>query len=695
MLNLLEDTLQMGVIELVYAFVLTLFIFLTGYFYKQYRDYREALKHLQYKLEEAELDRASFVANSTIEPQEPSYEQSAITSDTSTKNTILEQELENYLLREEEKAADAKQNFMELSADFVDFLKMKSGKIKLKERAFTLNDMFDDLAKSLRSQMARTKVEFIFDIDTKVPPKLIGDKRHIRLLLFNLISNIIHHRTDTQIVLRASSVNEGNALKLIFRVANCMLTEKSEEMDSIFVPFSDSRFDESMQIEFYIARELARMMRGDISFECDDVGRSELKIELLLSEENPEDKRFYRLPSRSMIGHKILIVNENRKLAESIQNMYEYFQNEVTLLRSSEFASQPEIISEYHTVVIDKDALGLSLVEKVRAVKRAQKVNVVALLHAKDEVDYKIPLGAVDQLLIKPITIQNVFNTIIALEERQELGEMSDSFEKSVESQFKGEANKKIFEDFYGKRILLIEKERDNQKMLFTLLRRSGVNLTLAQSTQESLWMLEKMSVFDIILVSREINSESTLPFSQKIRTFNRYKGVPIVIMSKETFDTDNSGADQWITKPVQARALFTLFNHYLSKEEMTEESKQYISARGFINTVSLAARDGFEMASFDEALYSDILQEFVTQYSDSSQRMNAILVKDDLRSLKQICLDVKGVTANIGALRLSSITAQIHSAISKGQPKDLMALMNQYQPELERVKKEIQAYLK
>ncbi len=695
MIEMLEDTLHMGLIELIYAFVLTFFIFLAGYFYKQSREYSRELKRVQSSLEEAELDRASFMANSTVEQEESAHEHETIKTDAAANNTILQQELENYLLREEEKVAVASQSFMELSADFVDFLKVKSGKIKLKERAFTLNDMLDDLAKSLRSQMARTKVELIFDIETKVPPKLIGDKRHIRLLLFNLLSNIIHHRTGSQIVLHANSSRGDNTLKLIFHVEGCMLGEETGDLDSLFVPFADSTFDESMQIEFYIARELSRMMKGDISFGKDDMGRDELKVELLLSEENPDDKRFYRLPSRSMIGHKILIVNENKKLAKSIQNMYEYFQNEVTLLLSSEFASKPEIISDYHTVVIDKDALGLSLVEKLRAIKRAHKVNVVALLHAKDEVDYKVPLGAVDQLLMKPITIKNVFNTIIALEERQELGAMSKSFEKSAESQFKGEANKKIFEDFYGKRILVIEKERDNQKMLFTLLRRSGVNLSLAQSTHESLWMFEKMPVFDIILLSSEINSESTLSFSQKIRSLSRYKGVPIVIMSKEALNTDSSGADQLITKPVQSGALFTLFNHYLSKEELTEESKQYFPAMGFINTVSLAARDGFEMASFDEELYSDILREFITLYGDSSQRMNGVLVKDDLQSLKQICLDVKGVAANIGALRLSSVTAQIHAAISKGNPKDLMALMNQYQPELERVKKEIQAYLK
>ena len=347
-------------------------------------------------------------------------------------------------------------------------------------------------------------------------------------------------------------------------------------------------------------------------------------------------------------------------------------------------------------MVIDRDALDLSMVEKLRAIKRAHQVNVVALLQAKDEIDYQIPLGAVDRVLIKPVNIQSVFNTIVTLEEGKETSGMDKAFEKGAEEHAAGNTDKKVFEDYCGSRILVIEKERDNQKMIFSLLRRSGVNLTLAQSSQESLWMFEKMPVFDLILISVEIDRETSLYLSQKIRSFGRYKGVPIIIMSKDKVADAGLGTDQYISKPVQATELNTFFNHYLSKESaLAQESERYRPKAAFINTVSLAARDGFEMASSDEELYSEILREFITLYSDSSQRMNSVLVKDDLQELKQLCLDIKGVTANIGALRLASITTQIHAAISKGKSNYLISLMNQYQPELERVKKEIQAYLK
>ena len=100
-------------------------------------------------------------------------------------------------------------------------------------------------------------------------------------------------------------------------------------------------------------------------------------------------------------------------------------------------------------------------------------------------------------------------------------------------------------------------------------------------------------------------------------------------------------------------------------------------------------------MASFDEELYIDILTEFMELYGDSAVKMNQALVKDDLQTIKQLCLDVKGVSGNIGAYRLSIIMAQIHAAISNDKLNDLIGLMNQYQPELEHVKQEILAYTK
>ena len=383
-------------------------------------------------------------------------------------------------------------------------------------------------------------------------------------------------------------------------------------------------------------------------------------------------------------------------LAESIKNMYEYFKNEVTRIASSEFIQAPEMMTEFHTVVLEKSILDLSLTEKIRSMKRTNKVNVVLLLSAKEQMHYTVPLGAVDRLLVKPVTIQSVFNTIIKLEETKKIPGMSRGLEQSADAHFKGDAKQKVFEEFQGRRVLIIENDSEHQKRLLSLLGRSGINLSLAKNANEALWMLEKLSTFDFILLDAGIDSGSSVHLSQKVRRVNRYKGVPIVLMGEENVNPHVSVIDETVKKPVQAELLFTLLNHYLTNEiSLSKEDYANIPNIAFINTVSLAARDGFEMASFDEELYIDILTEFMELYGDSAVKMNQALVKDDLQTIKQLCLDVKGVSGNIGAYRLSIIMAQIHAAISNDKLNDLIGLMNQYQPELEHVKQEILAYTK
>ncbi len=575
---------------------------------------------------------------------------------------------------------------MDLSVGFVDFLRVKAGKIELEVVPFSLNTLFNELSISLRSQMARTGVELVFDIAADIPPKLTGDKSHIRLLLFHIISNVIHNAVTSQLVLEVKCHKDGASVTLYLAINGMHLEALSDE-SQLFVPFSGDGVDESMQIEFYIAKQLSKMMEGDVKATLSSINEVSFQIELHLKASDPDEKRYYHLPSRTMIGHKILIVNDNTVLAKSIKNMYEYFQNEVSILQNSDFESNVDVITAYHTTVIDKGALTLSVLEKIRAIKRAEKSNVVALLSAKDVVSYEMPYGAVDQLLVKPVTIQNVFNTIIAFEnssdEAQGIQEGVSNFDTT------------LFQVYEGRRVLCIESERTTQKAFLKLLRSSGINISMAKTAQEGLWMLEKMPTFDLVLIGEELNDEAKISLTEKVRAMRRYKGVPIIVMAKMTPVEVAPGVDQYLKKPIDGSNLNIFFRHYLGTDQSASVLQEKVRPKaGYINSVSLAARNGYEMASYDEVLYSDILKEFMKMYGDSAQKMNAALVKDDLSGVQKMCLDIKGVSANIGALRLSSIAAQIHAAITKGKAKDLMLLVNQYQPELEDVKKEIEAYL-
>lgn len=683
---LLLEYIGLSLGESAVALLMSSALFIAGLFFLRNRELLKEISQLRLQVAQIALDRESLLAFQRSVEEEGHLDVTLPKESTQGKNSLLQQELEAYLLQKAQEDSLAEEAFMDLSAGFVDFLRVKAGKIELEVVPFSLDTLFNELSISLRSQMARTGVELVFDIAADIPPKLTGDKSHIRLLLFHIISNVIHNAVTSQLVLEVKCHKDGASVTLYLAINGMHLEALSDE-SQLFVPFSGDGVDESMQIEFYIAKQLSKMMEGDVKATLSSINEVSFQIELHLKASDPDEKRYYHLPSRTMIGHKILIVNDNTVLAKSIKNMYEYFQNEVSILQNSDFESNVDVITAYHTTVIDKGALTLSVLEKIRAIKRAEKSNVVALLSAKDVVSCEMPYGAVDQLLVKPVTIQNVFNTIIAFEnssdEAQGIQEGVSNFDTT------------LFQVYEGRRVLCIESERTTQKAFLKLLRSSGINISMAKTAQEGLWMLEKMPTFDLVLIGEELNDEAKISLTEKVRAMRRYKGVPIIVMAKMTPVEVAPGVDQYLKKPIDGSNLNIFFRHYLGTDQSASVLQEKMRPKaGYINSVSLAARNGYEMASYDEVLYSDILKEFMKMYGDSAQKMNAALVKDDLSGVQKMCLDIKGVSANIGALRLSSIAAQIHAAITKGKAKDLMLLVNQYQPELEDVKKEIEAYL-
>ena len=66
----------------------------------------------------------------------------------------------------------------------------------------------------------------------------------------------------------------------------------------------------------------------------------------------------------------------------------------------------------------------------------------------------------------------------------------------------------------------------------------------------------------------------------------------------------------------------------------------------------------------------------------------------DDLEGAKKLCLDIKGVSDNIGAVGLAEVAAQLHEALSKGEEKELVRLTESFDEKLQAVLKEMRRYL-
>lgn len=75
--------------------------------------------------------------------------------------------------------------------DYVDYAKLESGSILLKEESFLLTDIIRDVAKIMVPIAASKNLALVPEINTNEQPILKGDKIKLKQILFNLVSNAI------------------------------------------------------------------------------------------------------------------------------------------------------------------------------------------------------------------------------------------------------------------------------------------------------------------------------------------------------------------------------------------------------------------------------------------------------------------------------------------------------------------------
>ena len=120
-------------------------------------------------------------------------------------------------------------------------------------------------------------------------------------------------------------------------------------------------------------------------------------------------------------------------------------------------------------------------------------------------------------------------------------------------------------------RILVVEDNQVNQKVVTTVLRKKGYAIELANDGTEALAKLEKNRNFDLILMDVQMPVLDGLEATRLIRQNPRWKHLPIVAMTAHAMNGDRerclaAGMDGYISKPVHPSHLVETVDEYLNR---------------------------------------------------------------------------------------------------------------------------------
>jgi two-component system, sensor histidine kinase and response regulator len=118
-------------------------------------------------------------------------------------------------------------------------------------------------------------------------------------------------------------------------------------------------------------------------------------------------------------------------------------------------------------------------------------------------------------------------------------------------------------------RILVVEDNHVNQKVVTAVLRKRGFAIELANDGQEALHKLEHSAAFDLVLMDVQMPVLDGLEATRLIRKEPRWSALPIIAMTAHAMNGDKercleAGMNGYISKPVHPALLLSTVDEYL-----------------------------------------------------------------------------------------------------------------------------------
>jgi signal transduction histidine kinase len=122
---------------------------------------------------------------------------------------------------------------------------------------------------------------------------------------------------------------------------------------------------------------------------------------------------------------------------------------------------------------------------------------------------------------------------------------------------------------YQAARILVVEDNQVNQKVVTAVLRKRGFYIELANDGQEALNKLDKSAAFDLVLMDVQMPVLDGLEATRLIRKEARWKELPIIAMTAHAMTGDKercleAGMSGYISKPVHPALLLSTLDEFL-----------------------------------------------------------------------------------------------------------------------------------